>query len=40
MQEGLLGGGWDRHLFALKAMAEREGKPLPAIYQDEVRRQW
>lgn len=31
-----MGKGWDRHLFALKAMAEREKMPLPEFYKDPV----
>lgn len=31
----LLGQGFDRHLFALRKLAEKEGR-LPGIYQDEA----
>ena len=40
VQAGLLGGGWDRHLFALKALAERKGLPVPAIFEDAVSDCW
>ncbi len=31
-KEALMGGGWDRHLFALKAEARAQGLPEPALY--------
>lgn len=31
-----MGKGWDRHLYALKAMAEREKLPVPEFFQDPV----
>eukprot|EP01147_Barroeca_monosierra_P001871 gene1871-4967_t len=33
-KQALLGGGWDRHLFALRAMAEKLGMTLPEFYND------
>ena len=35
VQEALFGNGWDRHLFALRKMAEDRGTSLP-IFQDKV----
>ena len=28
------GEGWDRHFFALKGLAAKEGMPVPQIFQD------
>ncbi|XP_077487112.1 carnitine palmitoyltransferase 2 isoform X2 [Amblyomma americanum] len=33
-KEAAMGQGFDRHLFALKILAEEKGWPLPAIYAD------
>ena len=35
-QEALFGNGWDRHLFALRKLAEGRGE-TPAIFEDKVR---
>jgi len=31
-KEGMTGAGWDRHLFALKWIAEEQGTPIPELY--------
>lgn len=33
-KEAAMGQGFDRHLFALKYMAEKTGKPIPEFYSD------
>uniref|UniRef100_A0A023GLX5 Putative carnitine o-acyltransferase cpt2/yat1 n=1 Tax=Amblyomma triste TaxID=251400 RepID=A0A023GLX5_AMBTT len=33
-KEAAMGQGFDRHLFALKVLAEEKGWPLPAVYED------
>uniref|UniRef100_A0A131XEV7 Putative carnitine palmitoyltransferase ii n=1 Tax=Hyalomma excavatum TaxID=257692 RepID=A0A131XEV7_9ACAR len=33
-KEAAMGQGFDRHLFALRVLAEEKGQPLPAIYKD------
>lgn len=33
-KEAAMGQGFDRHLFALKHIAQKRGKELPAIYTD------
>jgi len=30
-----MGQGFDRHLFALKSLAEKRGSPVPALFKDE-----
>jgi carnitine O-palmitoyltransferase 2 len=33
-REALMGAGWDRHMFALKYEAQKNGLDLPAIFSD------
>ena len=33
-KDGLMGKGWDRHLFALRLLAAESGKPLPDLFTD------
>ena len=33
-REALMGSGWDRHMFALRYEAQKNGLDLPAIYED------
>ena len=33
-RQALMGAGWDRHMFALKYEAQKNGLKLPAIYED------
>jgi len=33
-KEAMTGAGWDRHLFALRWIAEEQGDPIPEIYSD------
>eukprot|EP00041_Stephanoeca_diplocostata_P036435 m.1331652 g.1331652 ORF g.1331652 m.1331652 type:complete len:160 (+) comp24866_c0_seq5:231-710(+) len=35
-KDALMGEGWDRHLFALRTLAQRHGGALPAIFTDEA----
>jgi len=34
-RQALMGAGWDRHMFALKYEAQKNGVEMPAIYEDE-----
>ena len=34
--EALLGQGWDRHMFALRKLAERRGGAVPDVFTDEA----
>lgn len=34
MKHCQIGEGFDRHLFALKYLAEKQNLPIPALYQD------
>ncbi|XP_022101190.1 carnitine O-palmitoyltransferase 2, mitochondrial-like [Acanthaster planci] len=33
-KEATVGQGWDRHLFALRALASSTGRPMPTVFQD------
>lgn len=35
-KDALMGEGWDRHLFALRTLAQRHGGTLPAVFTDEA----
>ncbi|VDP10716.1 unnamed protein product, partial [Soboliphyme baturini] len=36
VKQAVTGNGFDRHMFALKALAERQGNRIPAVFMDET----
>ena len=34
VKEAAMGQGWDRHLFAMRKLAEAQGKPMAALFED------